>query len=233
MRENNTRGKCMAVILIVAAAIAITTVSIAVPISIRAFYYIHIDGMDLTVSSGMTNEEIREAFDDVMDYCIGKSDTFAAGDLHWTPDGAAHFEDVRELFILDLRVAWLSCTVILAILLYCAARGRRPYLFRGHSPCFWSAAGIGTAMITVSVAAAVNFDKAFEIFHRVFFPGKDNWLLDPDTDPVITILPQEFFRNCTILIVIMILILCVAMLAADYVILYRNRRKLNRDVYKK
>ena len=36
--------------------------------------------------------------------------------------------------------------------------------------------------------------------HQIFFPGKSNWLFDWRTDPIILALPQEFFRNCAILI---------------------------------
>ena len=48
--------------------------------------------------------------------------------------------------------------------------------------------------------AALDFDRAFTVFHTIFFPGKDNWLFDPMTDPVILILPEAFFRSCAILI---------------------------------
>lgn len=47
------------------------------------------------------------------------------------------------------------------------------------------------------------------MFHSIFFPGKDNWLFDPVTDPVILILPEAFFRNCAIAIVTVLLTVCI------------------------
>ena len=63
--------------------------------------------------------------------------------------------------------------------------------------------------------AALNFDRAFVVFHSIFFPGKDNWMFDWQSDPIILFLPQDFFRNCAILILVLLLVWCVALLAAD------------------
>ena len=61
----------------------------------------------------------------------------------------------------------------------------------------------------IALLAALNFDGAFTVFHSIFFPGKDNWLFDPVTDPVILILPEAFFRNCAIAIVTVLLTVCI------------------------
>ena len=50
------------------------------------------------------------------------------------------------------------------------------------------------------------FDKAFEVFHKIFFPQKQNWILNPKTDEIINVLPQKFFMNCAILIGVSILV---------------------------
>ena len=69
--------------------------------------------------------------------------------------------------------------------------------------------------MTVGGLAALDFDRAFVIFHRVFFPGKENWIFDWQTDPIILFLPQDFFRNCAILILLLLLVWCGALIAAD------------------
>ena len=60
--------------------------------------------------------------------------------------------------------------------------------------------------------AATDFDRAFTVFHGIFFPGKENWLFDPATDPVILLLPEEFFRNCAIAIAASLLLLCLVLI---------------------
>lgn len=97
-------NKLPAIVMSIAVALAILTGSIAVPIIIRPFYYAQIDPLELERSSGLSREEIIEAYDEVLDYCIGASDEFSAGVLPFSESGSAHFADCRSLFILDL---WL------------------------------------------------------------------------------------------------------------------------------
>lgn len=96
-------NKLPAIVMSIAVALAILTGSIAVPIIIRPFYYAQIDPLELERSSGLSREEIIEAYDEVLDYCIGASDEFSAGVLPFSESGSAHFADCRSLFILDSR----------------------------------------------------------------------------------------------------------------------------------
>ena len=57
--------------------------------------------------------------------------------------------------------------------------------------------------------AALDFDKAFTVFHTLFFPGKSNWYFSWYEDQIIRILPQDFFMNCAILIFASIVLLCI------------------------
>lgn len=233
MSEKNRESRIGAVILMISAAVFIVTSAVAVPILARPFYHAHIQPLDLTERSGMTESQIKETYDDVLDYCTGKTDEFSAGSLPWSEDGRAHFEDVRKLFILDLVLALISAVITAVVVIYCLVKRKKPYFFRGHSPGFWSSVVIGITMAVVAIVSAVNFDKAFEVFHRIFFPGKDNWILDAYTDPVILLMPQEFFAGCAILIVAIIIVLCGALLALDRGILYRSRRESGKNVYQK
>ena len=69
----------------------------------------------------------------------------------------------------------------------------------------------GCLFLLIALLAALNFDRAFTVFHSIFFPGKDNWLFDPVADPVILILPEAFFRNCAIAIVTVLLTVCIVL----------------------
>ena len=71
--------------------------------------------------------------------------------------------------------------------------------------------------------AALDFDRAFVVFHSLFFPGKTNWLFDPRTDEIINILPQEFFMNCALLILAILIIGCAVLIGFD---LRCNRKKV-------
>ena len=146
---------------------------------------------------------------------------FAAGVLSFSPEGASHFADVRRLFLLDLRVLAVCVTVLLVLYALRRKKGLTLSPLAGHSPGFWAGCGLGGALAIAGVLAALDFDRAFTVFHIIFFPGKDNWLFDPATDPVILILPEAFFRSCAILILAAVLLCCAALIIAD---LCRRRR---------
>ena len=68
-----------------------------------------------------------------------------------------------------------------------------------------------TSILTVGVPAlvgagiAINWDKAFVIFHKIFFRN-DYWIFSADTDPVITILPDTFFLHCAVMILALVVL---------------------------
>ena len=77
-------------------ALAVLSGSIAAPLLCRPFYYAHIGPMGLAEYVGLTPEQIRQAFDQVMDFCLGLRPDFAAGVLPWSQSGADHFAGVRR-----------------------------------------------------------------------------------------------------------------------------------------
>ena len=206
------KRKLLAVAEAVLIALIILAGAIAVPILCRPFYYLHIGPMELAERVNLSVQEVKTAYNEMMDFCMGLTDNFSTGVLSWSEEGKAHFVDVRKLFVLDLWV--LAAAAVLWIVLR-LVRGKEPARLMGHTPGFWSAIGLGTVFLVVGGLAATNFERAFVIFHQIFFPGKDNWLFDPQFDQIIQILPEAFFRNCAILILVGILAGCTAVLLRD------------------
>lgn len=188
--------RCVPVVFAVALVLLVITASIALPIYIRPFYYAHIDALALDTASGFTHSQIRGAYDAVLDYLTLPNAPFSTGELRYSAEGAAHFADCKGLFDLNADVLLLSGAVVLAILLL-RRRGKAPSLRRA---VFFAGVGSVALPLVIGGLAALDFDRAFVIFHQIFFPGKDNWLFNPRTDEIILVLPQQFFMNCAILI---------------------------------
>lgn len=209
------KSKSMTVLASVCLAVWILSTAIAMPILFRPFYYLHIDYLELPGISGKEAAQIEEAYNQVVDYCIGLSGEFSAGDFPFSQEGAQHFRDVRHLFQLDLVLLVLSVFVLGLLWLICKKRRVTAYRFFGFGPQFWASASLLTIFAVVSVLAALDFNSAFTIFHKLFFPGKDNWVFSYKTDPIIQVLPQVFFRNCALLILGVMVVLCVIFLCID------------------
>ncbi len=174
--------------------------SIALPIYFRPFYYMHIEPLELEALSGFSEVEIKDAFNEVMDYLTLPGYEFGTGVMNYSESGAAHFADCKALFNLNAGVL-LGTGLGLAVLtilrkLKKIGELRIGSMFAG----FYSGVAAIIFPIVLGVLVSLNTSKAFRIFHAIFFPGKDNWALDWQTDEIILVLPMQFFINCGILI---------------------------------
>ena len=135
-------SKLLCALLALCAALTLLTAAVAVPILCRPFYYAHIGPLKLEERTGLTEDEIKTAFNEMLDYCLG-AEEFSTGVLKWSESGKAHFTDVRVLFLLDLRALGASLVLLAAVLLYARRSGRAPARPLGRGPAFWAGAGLG------------------------------------------------------------------------------------------
>jgi len=219
------KNKILTALLYVSAALLIISGSIALPIYVRPFYYIQIEPLGIPAVTSYDKQTVMDAYNEVLDYLTLPNREFGTGVFPHTAEGVAHFADCKSLFDLNAAVllASLSAVVVLALL---RRRGRFSlYCPRGRHPATLCGGGILLTFAAVGGLAALNFDRAFAVFHAVFFPGKDNWLFNVRTDAIILALPQEFFRNCAVLILSSVVLWSLALLAFG---LYRQT--CNREV---
>jgi len=204
-------------------AILIITVSIGLPIYVRPFYYSQIDALNIEQYSGADRETIIEAYDELLDYLTIPGKEFKTGDFKYSESGKAHFEDCKVLFDLNLY-ALITAIAGLGILLILRAIGvfemLRPF---GMNVMFSSGAFTLGGFAIIGGLCAIDFDRAFTVFHKIFFPGKDNWLFNWWEDEIIRILPQDFFMNCAILILASIVTLCLVSILVGLL----SKRKTN------
>lgn len=187
-------SKLLSLALAATLAVFFLTAAVAVPMLCRPYYYAQIDALDLPAQTGWSEQTIRTAYDEVMDYLVYGA-PFGTGALRSSASGRAHFADCRVLFRLDLALLGGTSAVLLVIgLLY--RRGRLAFhRFWGRGPAFWAAVCLTVAFLLLALWAIRDFDGLFTAFHRVFFPGKTNWIFDPQTDAIICILPTAFWAR--------------------------------------
>ncbi len=154
-------------------------------------FSIDVDYLDITGTSGLTRSEIFENYDAVMAYLSPLSSAeFALPSLGWTEVSTGHFADVKRVFNALYLLGAVSALSLL-FLARCRAVTREVLRLSG-----------GLTLLVPAIiggAVAVQFDRAFELFHAVFFAG-DSWLLDPQKDEIINILPSTFFLHCALFI---------------------------------
>ena len=109
------QSKILSVLLAVLTACLVLSSSVAVPILCRPFYYAHIGPLGLVQATGLTEEAIRQAYDEMLDFCLCAPE-FSTGALSWSQSGRDHFADVRVLFLLDLAVLAIGAFVSVNLL---------------------------------------------------------------------------------------------------------------------
>ena len=107
-----------------------------------------------------------------------------------------HMEDCQRLFDL-LRTLRLSLAVAAAllVLLSLILEWREKPARAGSIAPMWIASLILIVPLAIfGIWAAVDFNSAFNFFHRILFTN-DLWLLNPETDLLIRICPSGMFAN--------------------------------------
>ena len=215
-------SKPASVLLSLVLALLVLTFSISVPILFRPFYYVQIDALHLPEQTGWSAEVIREAYDEVLDFCVFGA-PFGTGQLGGGGGGRSRSGNVRGVSLAVFGVGGRTPAAAAGFLLLYKAKGLRFHRFAGRGPAFWAGTGAAAAVLVVAGLAALDFDRAFVVFHAIFFPGKDNWIFDPATDQIILVMPEVFFRNCALLIGGVLLACCAGLILWDLLVHRRSR----------
>lgn len=113
-----------------------------------------------------------------------------------------HMLDVRMLVRRVFAAEWVAGALVAIYLAggFAVMRGRFwPVLRRAIK---YSAVGTLAFIAVVAVAAVVNFDAAFTLFHVIGF-SNDLWQLNPYRDYLLLLFPQGFFFDATMAIAVM------------------------------
>lgn len=162
-------------------ALSVTlTIFLAIPIFFgEIFWY------QLTDLVQMTASKIWHNFLILMNYLINPLETkLSMPDFPSSASGLHHFAEVKNLFML---VFFLTIILIPFII---------RYMKENLSLVFHNALRVVMLFpLAIGVIAwLIGFDQFFVAFHEVLF--RDNsWLFDPATDPIISVLPEQFFMH--------------------------------------
>lgn len=171
------------------------SLSIVLILHFRPLYVQEIKDQELSSLSSMSEAEILEQYDALIRY----NSLFYRGELHFpslpmSEEGRIHFREVKTIF-----------DAIQLLLIFSAATFF-PLAFFRIIPSISAVLAFLAAF-----GALLDWDALFTAFHKLFFRN-DYWLFDPDTDPVINLLPDSYFLHC--LAGILVLLLFFSLLSA-------------------
>ncbi|KRL37348.1 TIGR01906 family membrane protein [Liquorilactobacillus uvarum] len=111
--------------------------------------------------------------------------------LNMSYNGLHHFWDVKRLFLINHIVFFSTLPVSV---LFLRKMRRKNQLWHLILPFKM----VMAALPVVLLMMVLQFNTFFVDFHRILFRNED-WLFDPNLDPIINALPDTFFMACFIM----------------------------------
>ena len=142
----------------------------------------------------LKSETIQYNFNILMNYLTNPfSQKLAMPNFRSSVAGLHHFQAVKYLFHLAQAVFLLTLP---ALILFIQKVVKKRFLALYQRSLFILSV---LPFVMICLAGLIGFNSFFTLFHQVLFAGDNTWMFDPAKDPVIWILPEEFFMHAFIL----------------------------------
>lgn len=169
--------------------LTIISASIAFVVLFTPMYRWTIQILNIPEQIGMSLEQIMDNYYVLIRYLHNPfTDTITFIDFPTSASGAFHFYEVQILILINYAVLFVSCFVSVWYIKFVT---QTKTWYRLIQPFFY----LTFAPFVFFILLVLNFDHMFVVFHELLF-NNDAWLFNPVTDPIIKVLPQEFFMVC-------------------------------------
>ena len=206
------------VLLPITLIIILLCVSFIIPSFSTSVYMNQFDRLGVAQQIGISRDDLLLVTQNIQRYMLGRDPELdVVVSIHgqvrpfFSEREILHMIDVLFLYDTGFKILWASVFVFLIV---CILIIRKKYFYEAAKSL---SIGIGSFLAASGILVtiiALNFDRAFVIFHEIFFDN-DLWLLDPRTDLMINIMPQQFFINISAMIAMYFLGSMLAVFAAS------------------
>ena len=139
-----------------------------------------------------------------------------------------HLEEVRQIYItiqLIINIAFILSilTIILLFMMIRRIAARMSdhefsiYIKRLVSHILIAAGAVVDGLAVLFGMMMFTFSSSFTLFHELFF-RTDTWILDPATDNLVRMLPEQFFFDIFVRIVLMSVVFATILLVIGFLI---------------
>ena len=178
-------------------------------------YPLEISWLNLTNRVHLKSDIIQYNFHILMDYLTNPfNPVLEMPDFPSSASGIHHFAVVKGLFHLAQGVAIVTLPIFYLFWKQVIQKGFLSLYRRGLLIM------LSLPLVLGLVGVFIGFEQFFTLFHQILFVGDDTWLFDPEKDPVILILPEDFFLHA------FLLFFCLYELIFGF--MYLQSRKTNR-----
>jgi hypothetical protein len=212
-------GTLAPVLVALATALVIMGVTVAILLT-PAYTHAALGSAGSSSILGLSQAQVEAVSDLTIGEMLRGPATFA---FSATPGGPAFYDAGEASHLRDARTALYGFVALVAasvvVLAVTLARHRR-------QAWPWRAVASGAAILAgglalVGIFLAVAFDAAFELFHRLLFPG-GNYSFDPLTERMVQLYPTPFWEMTAMTLAV----LAIGLSAAVWLLARRLARRM-------
>lgn len=180
--------KVLAVLLVISLSLTFLMLAIESSAYNKSYYIKAFYKYDIEKETGKSIEELGDITNGLIDYLKGKGGEELL-QPHFNEREITHMEDVLKLFDYARILKFIAGITALLIMIYLSIN--KEFKLLGRTISFGLFAN-HIILTILSLLMFIDFNKYFTIFHEIFFTN-DLWILDPNTDLMIQMLPEPFF----------------------------------------
>ena len=171
------------------------SLSILLTIYLAWFIYpLEISWLNLSNRVPFQPQTIQHNFNVLMDYLTNPlNQGLEMPDFPSSAYGIHHFAVVKGLFHLAQGVAIVTLPIFYLFWKQVIQKGFLSLYRRGLLIM------LSLPLVLGLIGIFIGFEQFFTLFHQILFVGDDTWLFVPAKDPVILILPEDFFLHAFLL----------------------------------
>lgn len=205
-------------VMIIAISLTFLVISLEQNAYDKYFYIEKYKEYDIEGVTGKNLEELEAVTDDLILYLKGGENSLLKPSFNERE--ILHMEDVRDLFDLARMIKYIGLGLIILIIFYFIKNKNIAFMARS---LFYGLFINHLLLGIIALLAYIDFNKYFTYFHLIFF-SNDLWILNPETDLMIQMLPEGFFIGMAVNIMIYYLLYLTAVQIIGY--LYMKKLKI-------
>ena len=190
-------------LFIVAVPLFLVTASVTWAFNSPGLYENGFEKYQISLTSGITPADLRQVGADLRGYFNSNNEpldirTRILGTERelFNPTEIAHMRDVKRLVWGVYVLGAVSGVYLLVLVIAGFARRRKGFVETLAPRLLWGGALTLVLLVAFGLLAATGFDTLFLRFHQFSF-ANDFWQLDPRTDYLVRLFPQDFWFDAT------------------------------------
>ena len=220
-----------AALFIIALPLFVITASVTWAFNNPAIYQDGFEKYNISAVTGITEADLEQVSADIRAYFNSREEplalqtrVFGNEQELFKPKESVHMRDVKRLVWGIYILAGASAIYLFLFIGAGFLRQRRTYIEVLSRRVLWSAGFTLIIVVGVGLFALVGFDTLFLKFHQLSF-ANDFWQLDPRTDFLVMLFPQDFWFDATMWVALRAIAatLIISALSGGYLVYLRKR----------